>query len=67
MTWPLFITCVVLAKAGLVRAGPRGGGALQVGGLNRVAQRVSGVEFERGGLYPPLIGVGSGGAPPNFF
>ena len=26
MTWPLFITCVALAKAGLVRAGPRGGG-----------------------------------------
>ena len=25
MTWPLFITCVALAKAGLVRAGPRGG------------------------------------------
>ena len=28
MTWPLFITCVALAKAGLVRAGPRGGGHL---------------------------------------
>ena len=28
MTWPLFIACVALAKAGLVRAGPRGG-ALQ--------------------------------------
>ena len=26
LTWPLFITCVALAKAGLVRAGPRGGG-----------------------------------------
>ena len=26
MTWPLFITCVALAKAGLVRAGARGGG-----------------------------------------
>ena len=26
MTWPLFITCVALEKAGLVRAGPRGGG-----------------------------------------
>ena len=26
MTWPLFITCVALAKAGLVRAGPRMGG-----------------------------------------
>ena len=23
MTWPLFITCVALAKSGLVRAGPR--------------------------------------------
>ena len=53
MTWPLFITCVALAKAGLVRAGPRvGGGALQAEGLNRVAQGVSGVEFERGGWNP---------------
>ena len=26
MTWPLLITCFALAKAGLVRAGPRGGG-----------------------------------------
>ena len=26
MTWPLLITCFALAKAGLVRAGPRRGG-----------------------------------------
>ena len=67
MTLPLFITCVALAKADLVRAGPRGGGALQAEGSNRVAQGMSGVEFERGGWNPQLIGGGSRGAPPNFF
>ena len=34
MTWPLFITFVPLAKAGLARAGSRGGGAVQAKGLN---------------------------------
>ena len=61
MTWPLFITC------GLPRAGPRGGGAVQAEGLNRVAQGVSGVEYERGGWNPPLKGWGVPGSSPDFF
>ena len=39
MTWPLFITCLALAKTGLVRAGPRGfvygGGGGEGGTSNR--------------------------------
>ena len=61
MTWPLFITC------GLARAGPRGGGAVQAEGLNRVAQGVSGVEYERGGWNPPLKGWGVPGSSPDLF
>ena len=67
MTWPLFITFVPLAKAGLSRAGPRGGGAVQAKGLNRVAQGVSGVEYERGGWNSPLKGGGVPGSSPEIF
>ena len=50
MTWPLFITCVALAKTGLVRAGPRGfvygggggggGGGWGGGTANRMLQPI---------------------------
>ena len=45
----------------------RGGGALQAKGLNRVAQGMSGVEYERDGWNPPLIRGGVPGSSPEFF